>query len=382
MPTKRSLLFLLCATAAAQPGAITRVWLAPVSPSPGLVIVSWDTAEDSDSVVEYGVAPELGHAVRNREAVRLHHVEIPAPAAGPWHYRVRSGAAASGVFRARGWEAGSFRAVIVGDTGYAQSDWPAAVLRERPQLLLTAGDNVPALHQGTPVEAGDVSAFRRLIDKAPELFRTTPYLPALGNHDHEMRPRGPKPPPEPVYDVEATAFRKFFALPGDGWKWSFDVPAFGVRFVALDLHHTSDFGTTWQTGHDFREDSEQLAWYRSTISASDQPFVITINNERNVAVRHLAHGAWWPPMAQSSAVVTGFGYFAERAMVDGVPCVNTSVSGKGDRYPDPASFFLKSEDNYVLRTFVPGRGARLELKSLVGEVLDAISLAPRKVGRR
>ena len=36
-----------------------------------------------------------------------------------------------------------------------------------------------------------------------------------------------------VYDIEATAFRKFFALPGDGWKWHFDVPDFRVRFVAL-----------------------------------------------------------------------------------------------------------------------------------------------------
>ena len=54
-----------------------------------------------------------------------------------------------------------------------------------------------------------------------------------------------QPPAEPVYDVGATAFRTFFALPGDGWKWHFDVPAFGVRFVALDLNHIQDRGTTW-----------------------------------------------------------------------------------------------------------------------------------------
>ena len=56
---------------------------------------------------------------------------------------------------------------------------------------------------------------------------------------------------EPVYDVEATAFRKFFPLPDDGWKWRFDIPDFSVRFIALDLHHIQDMGTTWQTGHPF-----------------------------------------------------------------------------------------------------------------------------------
>ena len=54
------------------------------------------------------------------------------------------------------------------------------------------------------------------------------------------------PPQEPVYDVNATAFRTFFELPDDEWKWHFDVPGFDVRFIALDLNHTSDMGTTWQ----------------------------------------------------------------------------------------------------------------------------------------
>ena len=253
----------------------------------------------------------------------------------------------------------------------------AAVLREQPHLLLTAGDNVPQLHrEGKPAAPDDVSAYRHLIDRAPELFRTTPFMPALGNHDRELRPRGPKPPPESVYDVEATAFRKFFALPGDRWKWAFDVPAFGVRFIALDLEHTSDFGTTWQTGHDFGTNSAQLAWFRETMATSRQPFVITINNERNATVRSLAKGAWWPVLRQGSAVVSGFGYFAERAMVEGVPCLNTSVSGRGARYPDPKSVFLASEDNYVLLTCAPNQPARLELKSLTGTVLDTIELPP------
>jgi hypothetical protein len=285
------------------------------------------------------------------------------------------------VIQARGWDADTLRAVIVGDLGYARSDWAAAVRREQPHLLLTAGDNVPQLHQGAAVPPDDTSAFLRLIEGAPDLFRSIPFLPVLGNHDRELRPRGATPPADAVYDIEALAFRRFFVLPGDRWKWTFDVPAFGLRFVALDLHHTSDFGSTWQTGHDFREGSGQLAWYSETIAASRQPFLVTIYNERHSTVRRLANGAWWPLIARSSAAVTGFGYFAERAVVDGVPCVNTSVSGKGDRYPDPASAFLASEDNYVLLTLGAG-GARLSIKGLDGETLDAVDLPRRSADGR
>ncbi len=358
---------------------IERLWLGHAGADPSRITICWETSAAADSTVEFGVTAALGQTARSAEPVTLHQVEIPTPRLdGPWHYRVRSGGEASGTIAVRGWETNVFRAVVVADLGYAVTNWAAAVLRERPHLLLSAGDNVPQLHRGDqPATAGDYSAYRHLIDRAPELFRTTPFMPALGNHDRELRPRGPKPPPVPVYDVEATAFRTFFALPGDRWKWTFDVPAFGVRFMALDLEHTSDFGTTWQTGHDFGTNSEQLVWFRRTMAASRQPFVLTLHNERNATVRGLAQGAWWPVLAQGSAVVSGFGYFAERALVDGVPCLNTAVNGRGARYPDPKSAFFASEDNYVLLTCAPGRPSRLELKSLAGAVLDATALAPR-----
>ena len=372
-----AMLMLAGVARAAAPG-IERIWLSHASADNGRVMVCWETAEPGDSVVEFGATPALGQTVRQSEPVRLHHVEIPAPAGRPWHYRVRTGTHQSPVIAARGWDKDVFRAVIVGNLGYVKADWPAAVLRERPHLLLSAGDNVPQLHQGKLTAADDISAYRKLIDRAPDLFRTTPFMPALGNHDREIRPRGPKPPAEAVYDIHATAFRTFFALPGEEWKWAFDVPAFGIRFIAVDLNHTSDLGTTWQTCHDFGEGSAQLDWYRRTMAASRQPFVITIYNERHATVRGLGKGAWWPAISQGSLAVTGFGYFAERAIVKGVPCINTSVSGKGDRYPDPASAFLQSEDNYVLLTFVPGQKARVELKSLSGQTLDAIELEPRR----
>lgn len=376
-------LLALCCLASNAPAAsstVSRIWLSHASPDTSRVVVSWETDEPGDSSVEFGATAALGKTVSSNTPMRLHQIEIPAPVAnGPWHYRVRSGGTASPVVAARGWDADSLRVVVVADLGYARADWITAVMREQPHLLLTAGDNVSQLHQGDrPAAKDDVTAFRRLIDRAPGLFRTIPFLPVLGNHDRELRPRGPKPPSEPVYDPDATAFRQFFALPGDEWKWTFDAPAFGVRFIAVDLNHVQDLGTTWQTCHDYREGSGQLEWYRRTMAASRQPFVITLHNEKHSVVRGLAKGAWWPHITQGSAAVTGFGYFAERAMVKGFPCFNTSVSGKGDRYPDPASTFLKSEDNYVLLSFAPGHKARVELKSLAGEILDGHDLAPRE----
>ena len=169
----------------------------------------------------------------------------------------------------------------------------AAIERDDVHLLLTAGDNIPSLHETCGAGEKDcIRPYAALIDAYPELFRSTPFLPALGNHDKEIRPRGNRPPAEPVYDIEATAFRRFFELPDDERTWHFDVPAFGVRFIALDLHHLSDLGTTWQSSQPFQEGSPQYEWYRRLIEGSDQPFVVTLYNEKNSTVRGLEGGSW------------------------------------------------------------------------------------------
>ena len=116
-------------------------------------------------------------------------------------------------------------------------------MKDDPHLLVTGGDNVPNLYQ--PGKEG-TKAFASLIDDHPEIFRRFPFLPILGNHDREITPRGPKPPDHSVYDIEAKAYREFFALPGDEWRWTLDLPAFDLSLIALDLNHIQDFGTTWQ----------------------------------------------------------------------------------------------------------------------------------------
>ena len=136
--------------------------------------------------------------------------------------------------------------------------------------------------------------------------------------------------------MNATAFRTFFELPDDEWKWHFDVPGFDVRFIALDLNHISDMGTTWQACHPFAAGSEQFEWYDRLTQRTDRRFVVTLYNEQNASIRAKEGGRWHQMFRRGTICITGFGYFAERAVFEGHPYFNTSVSGRGDRYPDPA----------------------------------------------
>lgn len=375
----RTFLCCLATAAAASAADIERIWLTHQTTSPSKIVVNWESAAAGNSVVEFGPGAEPTERVVREESVTLHHVEIPlAKKGGAIHYRVRTGTDASAVHSFKGYPEDELRVAVVADTGFAKGDWAAAVLREQPHLLLSAGDHVPALHKGAPVREEDAAAFSALVASAPELFQSTPWLAALGNHDREIRPRGPKPPPEPVYDIEAKAFRSFVALPGDEWHWHFDLPDFGVRFIALDLSHLSDMGTTWQTCHPFARNGVQFGWFRDLMAASKQPFVITLYNERNSTVRGLEGGEWGRMIARGSLAITGFGYFAERAEVDGFSFYNTSISGTGERYADPKSTVFESKDNFVLLTFrrQPMR-LIVELKSLAGEVIDRKEFSPR-----
>ena len=362
------LLLFVSFASAAEPPAIQRIWLSFQREEPTHITVNWETAQSGNSEVSFGTSTQLGGKVFKDEQVTLHHVEIPISEKDvTYHYQVRSGAETSAVHTFKGMPSKELRIAVVGDWGFAQPDL-AALIKDDVHVLMTAGDNVGSVHQqgreGT-------KAFSARIDTQPELFRGTPFMPVLGNHDREIRSRGPKPPPEAVYDVEATAYREFFALPGDEWRWVFTFPDFNARFIALDLEHIQDMGTTWQTGHPFDAASDQLAWYRQQMQPPRPGHTITIQNERNATMRGQLKGEWGRLFQHGSALITGFGYFAERAVVDGFPYYNTALKGDGDRYPDPKSAFFASDHSYVLLTFQPKPPMRIEIKNLAGKVLDA-----------
>jgi len=55
------------------------------------IVVNWETREPSSSVLEYGPTAALGQQVKVSEAVVIHHVEVPFPKSGSFHYRISSG---------------------------------------------------------------------------------------------------------------------------------------------------------------------------------------------------------------------------------------------------------------------------------------------------
>jgi hypothetical protein len=348
---------------------IDRIWLTHKTTDPNKIVVNWMTDEPGDSVVRYGLTDEHSEAVRIDESTTLHHVEIPLKHRDTvYHYSVSTGEHHSADASFKAYPTDVLRVAVV-------ADWQgkpdlSAIQKDNVHLLLTAGDNIARLWDKCGEGKKDcVKPYAALIDAYPELFRSTPFMPVLGNHDREIRPRGSKPPAEPVYDVDATAFRRFFELPDDEWKWHFDVPEFDLRFVALDFNHISDFGTTWQTCHAFDENSQQFRWYKKLME-KPPGFVVTLYNERNSSVRNQAKKQWHDLFQRGTCCITGFGYYAERAEVDGFSYYNTSLSGKGNQYPDPQSKFLAGEDSYILLTVKRGGPMTVEIKSLKNTRLD------------
>jgi hypothetical protein len=353
-------------------GQVERVWLTHGSNTTDWITVNWQSAGPGPAEVRYGPGPDCALRAASAGTGTLHHVAIPAGAGGPVrHYRVTAPGGDSPVCTLRAPPVDELRVGVV-------ANWhgrPAldALLRDGVHILATGGDNIPNLHGRCGAGVTNCTKpYEDLVDAYPELFRSVPFLPVPGNHDREIRPRGSKPPAEPVYDIEATAFRMFFALPDAGWMWHIDVPEFDVRLAGLDLNHTSDQGTTWQTCQPFARGSPQFEGYRAIAERSGRRFVVTFQNERNATMRAKEDGEWNRLFRLGTAVVTGFGHFGERAEVEGFPFFNTSLGGTGARYPDPQSKVLVSRDNYLLLTFTRGPSPlmRAEIKALDGTVLD------------
>ncbi len=360
-----------------EEAGITRIWLSHASNDPSELTINWESSDPSKAIVEFGETKELGQRTGNGETALRHHVTVPfASGKGRLFYRVGEGALVSSVWSVQRYPEDELRVAIIGDWSGGKALNPDGLPHDAPHLLVTAGDNVPRLWNQ---KAEGTKAFAALIDSAPELFRSTPFLPVLGNHDRELTLRGPTPPDHPVYDIEATAYREFFALPDEEWKWQFTFPHFSLRLVALDLNHLSDFGTTWQTCHAWQKDSEQFQWYSGVMGEAREDFVVTVMNEKRTALEAAGKGLWAEQYLKGSALVTGFGHFAERSELAGrFPYFNTSVIGTGSLYLDPHSKFHASEDSYLLLTLKSDkRVMRAELKSLNGVVLEKIEIPSR-----
>ncbi len=364
------------ATMAAEPPI--HPWLSFETNTPSHIVISWELPTARASKVEYRHGESQPIQIPSADVSTRHHLSVPFPADTPLLYRIEQGP----WHTVRPLPKRQLKAAIIGDWGYAMEKDLAAIRADQPHMLFTVGDNVPSLHEkgfeGT-------KAFSKMVSLAPDILASTPFMPILGNHDREITPRGPNPPNHPVYDISATAYRDFFTLPNEEWRWTFDIPAFDLRFIALDLNHVSDFGTTWQTCHDPRAEAEPLQWFTQTIDRSTQRHVIALMNEKRTSLKgkSASGNSWVTQFLRTNALVTGYGYFGEAANVSGsLPYLNTCLQGSNDKYADPHSLFITSEDTYVLLTAPhPEEPVSLELKNLNGKVLHTFSI-PARQGKR
>jgi len=240
--------------------AVERIWLTHQSPDNSKIVVSWETSEPGDSVVEFGTTPQLGETAKVDGSRTLHHVEIPIPKKDTvYHYRVKSGAEVSDIATFKSYPSKVLRIAVVANIRADAKLNFAAIKKDDPHLLVSAGDTAMQYQFATEGDREAIKSHSTLVNTQAETFRTTPFMPSLGNLDRKIRPKGISME-EPAYDIEATGYRKFFALPGKEWLWAFDIPDFDLRLISVDMSHTGDFGTPEGACHPFGKDSEQLKW--------------------------------------------------------------------------------------------------------------------------
>lgn len=351
---------------------INHVWLTHKSNDPSRLVINWYSENPGSAHVRYQFGNEQAQQITINENSQLHHVEIPFDRTdGFYYYQVSTGSDTSARYRVQAYPSAkhTLRIAFVGNPGFADvSKLRDVVQHDQPHLLVTLGDNVPDLHQACGEEDPMCfKAYLKFIDAAPEVFATVVLMPILGNHDKQYRDRGTRYPKLPVYDVEASAYRTFFELPDDEWKWHFKLPDFNLCLVALDLNHVGDYGTTWQTSHDFAAGSEQLRWYKKVMNDHRSMDIVTLYNERSEVMRGLADGLWGALVEQGFAAISGFGYYSEYAEKDGFPFFNTSMK-EGDQYPDKLSKFMRGTAGYLILT-IENMQKRLSLKSFDGTEL-------------
>jgi hypothetical protein len=370
-------LVLLSLSASAE---VERIWLTHQSPDNSKLVVSWETSEPGDSVVEFGTTPQLGQSAKVDGRRTLHHVEIPlAKKDCAYHYRVKTGDQVSDITTFKGYPSKVLRLAVVANIRADAKLNFDAIKKDDPHLLISAGDTAMQYQFATEGDPQATKSHSTLIDTQAEIFKTTPFMPSLGNLDRKIRPNGLSME-KPGYDIEATGYRKFFALPGKEWLWAFDLPDFDLRFISVDMSHTGDFGKPNQACHAFDKSSEQFKWYEETMNATRAGFVITLYGETNGTVRRHAEGGWKRVIEKGTLGISGECYHAERTVVDGCTYYNSSVRGNGTFGIDPKAAFLDKAASYQLITLDRDAGTMtVALRALVdGRVLDQQTFKKRE----
>jgi hypothetical protein len=358
---------------------VERIWMTHQSPDNSKMVISWETTDPGDSMVEFGTSRQLGESVKVDGSRTLHHVEIPlARKDVVYHYRVKSGGQVSDIHTFKGYSTKLLRIAVVANIRADAKLNFSAIKKDDPHLLISAGDTAMQYQYATQADKEATKSHSTAIDTQAELFKSTPLMVSLGNLDRKIRPNGLSME-EPGYDIEATGYRKFFALPGNEWIWAWDIPDFDLRLISVDMSHTGDFGKPNQACHAFDKDSEQFRWFEETMNGTKAGFVVTMFGETGGTVRRHAEGGWKRVIGKGTLAISGECYHAERTEVDGVAYYNSSVRGNGTFGHDPQAAFSDKAASYQLLTLDREGGTlKSELKALDGgRVLDSKTFTKR-----
>ncbi len=330
---------------------ITRIWLSYNATEPQNIVINWYSAEPGNSEAELMFDDNSRIVVKLDENVQIHHVEVPlVHEQVKYRYKVKTNNQTSEWHSFRGITSEEpVRIAVIADWAFAVDADISVILDENPALIVTGGDNIQGLFLcGENGDNKSIESYLRLVDSFPDLFQTVPFMPALGNHDKQLYPRGKKAPEGyDLYDTNAVAFRNFFELPGREWMWALNVPHTNLRLLVLDLNHIRDHGTTWQACHSFGPGSEQFIWYKYEVECNPCKQIVTIYNGENMTVRKMAGGIWKPLTQNSDIIISGSGYFAEYTIIGKTPYLNSSLVA-GDLWPDPLAEYSRSEASYIM----------------------------------
>lgn len=358
---------------------VERIWMTHQSQDNSKMVISWETTHPGDSVIEFGTSSQLGESVKVDGSRTLHHVEIPIPQKDVvYHYRVKSGDQVSEINTFKGYSSKLLRIAVVANIRADAKLNFAAVKKDNPYLLISAGDTAMQYQFATQADKEATKSHSKAIDTQADVFKSTPLMVSLGNLDRKIRPNG-LTMEEAGYDIEATGYRKFFALPGKEWLWAWDIPDFDLRLISVDMSHTGDFGKPNQACHAFDKDSEQFKWFEETMNGTKAGFVVTLFGETGGTVRRHAEGGWKRVIGKGTLAISGECYHAERTEVDGVTYYNSSVRGNGTFGHDPQAAFSDKAASYQLLTLDREAGTlKSELKALDdGRVLDSKTFTKR-----
>ncbi len=381
---------------------IEAVWLTYSKNEPKVLTINWAAPDSKTAEVEIMDSPD--HQDRKLTAQKsgiqagqffLYRVDIPCPVSSGFSYRIKTDQGITASLRFKGFPTDKpVRVGLFGDWGYftGKSDSLQSLIDQDLHLLVTLGDNVPRLWtesvQGEAAEK-NTAPFLDRMRSLPELLTAVPILPILGNHDREIRPRsnrrvltpGQPRPNDCTYDLDAAAFRSFFPLPDDGWKWTFTIPEVRLRLVALDMSHLSDQGTTYQTCHSCDRNSDQFQWFNKIATHASEDYLITIYNASNKFVRDWDNGCWHHAFLKANPTfcATGFGYYAEQSEnPQGQIFFNSSLAVNGAKYPDSGSKYLQIEGSFLLLTFNKNLPLKVEFRKISdGSVMKSYSFQSR-----